>query len=236
MKLISLNIWGGRLKDDLLQFLKSHSEVDVFLFQEICDNGSVDDGWVAEPFIFTEISEILSGHKAIFAKADENGWGLAAFVKEGVEVKEAGDIFITQYKSEKDKIFGKKRNIQYVTIGGTTLFNYHGIWTGKGKEDNSERFEQSSKIIDFMKDFKGEIILAGDFNLLPDTESLKMMENELGLKNLIKEFNITSTRTSHYDKEVKFADYMLVSKGIEVKEFKILPEEVSDHAAMYLEF
>ncbi|MBS3903520.1 MAG: hypothetical protein KGZ30_04085 [Anaplasmataceae bacterium] len=63
-----------------------------------------------------------------------------------------------------------------------------------------------------------------------------MLEEGLGLDNLIKRFGVTSTRTSHYKREEKFADYMLVSKGIEVKEFKILPEEVSDHAAMYLEF
>ncbi|MBS3903519.1 MAG: endonuclease/exonuclease/phosphatase family protein [Anaplasmataceae bacterium] len=169
MKLISLNIWGGRLKNDLLQFLKNRSEVDVFLFQEVCNKSSKDDEEVAEPYIFSDIAKVLSGYRAIFAKADDNGWGLAAFVREGVEIKEVGDIFITQYRNDKDEIIGKKRNLQYVTIRNITLFNYHGIWTGKGKEDIEERFEQSNKIVDFIKYFKGEIILAGDFNLLPDT-------------------------------------------------------------------
>jgi len=78
-------------------------------------------------------------------------------------------------------------------------------------------------------------VLCGDFNLLPDTESLKRLEG-IGLRNLIKEYGITSTRTSFYDKPAKFADYALVSEGIEVKDFKILPDEVSDHSPMYLEF
>jgi endonuclease/exonuclease/phosphatase family metal-dependent hydrolase len=238
MKVISLNIWGGRLKGSLLSFLKSHGDVDIFLFQEVCENGSKDDEEVAEPYIFSEVAEVLSGYKSIFVKADESGWGLAAFVRNGIEVKEAGDIFITQYR--KGDVVGKKRNLQHVSIEESgrqvALFNYHGLWTGGGKEDSEERLEQSRKIVDFIKGFSGEIILSGDFNLLPETRSLKMLEDELGLENLIKKFNIVSTRTSHYERDVKFADYMLVSKGVEVKEFKVLPEEVSDHAAMYLEF
>ena len=78
------------------------------------------------------------------------------------------------------------------------------------------------------------IILAGDFNLNPDTQSIKMIE-EFSLKNLIKEFSITDTRTSFYKKENRFADYIFVSPDICVKNFKVLPDEVSDHAPLYLE-
>jgi hypothetical protein len=70
---------------------------------------------------------------------------------------------------------------------------------------------------------------------LPDTESLKKLEN-IGMRNLIKEFNITGTRSSHYAKPERFADYTLVSDGIKVNDFKVLPDEVSDHLAMYLDF
>lgn len=76
-------------------------------------------------------------------------------------------------------------------------------------------------------------ILCGDFNLNPDTESLSIIEK--GMKNLIKDYSITSTRTSLYEKPGKFADYCFISPDIEVKDFKVLPEEVSDHAALYLE-
>ena len=56
------------------------------------------------------------------------------------------------------------------------------------------------------------------------------------MRNLIAEFGITSTRSSLYTKPLRFADYMFVSNGIEVKDFKVLPDEVSDHLALYLEF
>ena len=55
------------------------------------------------------------------------------------------------------------------------------------------------------------------------------------MKNLIKEYNIQSTRTSLYEKSEKFADYVFVSPEIVVKDFKLLPDEVSDHLALFLE-
>ena len=37
-------------------------------------------------------------------------------------------------------------------------------------------------------------------------------------------------------KPIKFADYTFVIPEIKVNEFKMLPDEVSDHLAMYLDF
>ena len=55
-------------------------------------------------------------------------------------------------------------------------------------------------------------------------------------RNLITEFKVTSTRTSLYDKQEPYADYIFVSPNIEVNQFRVLPDEVSDHAALYLDF
>ena len=114
------------------------------------------------------------------------------------------------------------------------ILNVHGLWTGKGKSDSEDRIKQSQNIIDFIKTLEEETVLCGDFNLNPDTESIKMFEN-FGLKNLIRENNTSSTRTSLYIKdENPFADYTFVSKDVEVKSFEIMPHEVSDHSAMKL--
>jgi len=131
------------------------------------------------------------------------------------------------------------RNIQYVTLetirGLITVINFHGLWNGQGKGDSEERLTQSENILNFVKGLSNDFILCGDFNLLPETKSLKMLE-EHGLRNLIKEYGITSTRTSFYTKPERYADYIFTTKGMEVKEFKVLPEEVSDHSALLLEF
>jgi endonuclease/exonuclease/phosphatase family metal-dependent hydrolase len=131
------------------------------------------------------------------------------------------------------------RNIQYMTIGTSgslrTVINFHGLWTGNGKGDTEDRLLQSDNIIRFLKTLSHPYVLCGDFNLLPETQSLKKLEDS-GIRNLIKEFGIASTRSSHYTKPVRFADYTFVSDGITVNDFKVLPDEVSDHLAMYLDF
>jgi hypothetical protein len=64
--------------------------------------------------------------------------------------------------------------------------------------------------------------------------SLRMLESA-GLRNLVAEFGVSSTRTSLYARPEKFADYVLVSDGIIVHDFRVLPDEVSDHAQLLLE-
>ena len=53
-----------------------------------------------------------------------------------------------------------------------------------------------------MKDKVGPKIIGGDFNLNPDTESIKMFE-EAGYKNLIKDFKIENTRNEISWREFK---------------------------------
>lgn len=110
----------------------------------------------------------------------------------------------------------------------------HGLWNGKGKTDTAERILQSQEIKSFMDSVDGEKVLCGDFNLLPGTESVKILED--GMKNLIKEYDVGSTRTSLYTKPEKHADYIFTSPDLNVVDFKVLPNEVSDHSALYLEF
>ncbi len=56
------------------------------------------------------------------------------------------------------------------------------------------------------------------------------------MRNLIKEHGITSTRSHHYTKPVKFADYAIVSKDLDVIKFEVLQDPVSDHLPLLLEF
>jgi endonuclease/exonuclease/phosphatase family metal-dependent hydrolase len=77
-------------------------------------------------------------------------------------------------------------------------------------------------------------ILCGDFNLKPDTQSLKIIAD--GMHNLIDAYKVSSTRTSYYPKEEKFADYVFTSPDITVKHFSVLKDEISDHAPLLVDF
>jgi len=243
MKLISLNAWGGQVSE-ILNFFKQYQDVDIFLLQEIFHNGTKRTVFKEEERneLFKEISEILSGHDGYFAPSVFNEWGLAIFINKSISVLDNGDSFVYLHGNS---LVGQKaetvgRNLQFISIllndRKINILNFHGLWNSLGKSDSPERLEQSAKIVSFAKNLTGEIILGGDFNLRPDTHSLDIIEKSLDLKNLIKEYRIESTRTSHYTKPEKFADYVLCSSGIVVKDFSVLPEEVSDHKALLLEF
>ena len=257
MRIISLNTWGGRAgKEGLLAFFRKYAETtDIFCLQEIWSaphehlEGRLAGGLaINNPQIMLyglqEISAVLPNHTTFFRPHFGDNFGLLMLVRKNLAVVEEGEVFVYKHKGymPEGDIGNHARNIQYVTIktksGPITVINFHGLWTGvgagKGKKDSSERLEQSANIVEFTKKIRNPLVLCGDFNLLPDTESLRKFENA-GLRNLIREFGVTSTRTSFYTKPQKFADYAFISGRVPLKNFKVLPDEVSDHAPLFIE-
>lgn len=65
MKLVSLNIWGGKQFDTLIDYIQRHSrDVDVFCFQEVFNtptaHTTVDTYYRAN--IFSELQLVLPDH------------------------------------------------------------------------------------------------------------------------------------------------------------------------------
>lgn len=243
MKIITLNTWTGKISSKLHDFITEHQDVDIFLLQEVTNNATERTVWddSEQKELFKNISSLLPEHDGFFNPSVFDEWGLAMFVKKDVMVTETGEVFVHNHR---DSMVGRDcttvgRNIQYATLmhkgSPITVVNFHGLWNGGGKTDSEDRINQSRRIVDFIKNISHNVILAGDFNLLPDTDSLKIIEKELGLRNLISDYNVISTRTSHYTKPEKYADYIFVSPDIEVKNFAVLPDEVSDHAPLFME-
>ena len=253
MRIISLNTWGGRAgKEKLLTFFKTHADTtDIFCLQEIWSaphpylegclaGGTVLNNKQTMVYALREISEVLPNHTAFFRPLIGDNYGLLMLIRKEYRVLEEGEVFVYKQKGylSEDDAGNHARSIQYVTIATDTkplmVINFHGLWNGKGKTDTEDRIQQSKNILEFTSKLDGEYVLCGDFNLLPDTESLKLFE-AAGLRNLIKEYKVSSTRTSFYKKPEKHADYIFVTKGIQVKDFKVLPDEVSDHAPLLIE-
>lgn len=254
MKILSLNTWGGRAgQEELLVFFKKQAEerVDIFCLQEMwrapykhLEGISAGGLAISHDDVMTDgvqkIQEALPDFRCYFRPHHLDDYGLAMYVRKDIEVIEEGEVFV--YKTRDfipvGDVGGHARNIQYITIQSEqrklTVINFHGLWNGKGKTDSEDRLVQSDKIVTFLRNLTNPFVLMGDFNLLPDTESIKRIE-ETPAKNLIREYGVISTRTSLYSKPEKFADYCIISKELEVGDFKVLPDEVSDHAALLLE-
>ncbi len=247
MKIITLNTWGGIAgTQGLLDFFKKHEDTDIFCLQEIFNGGKDDEVEMQvqmenkEYNLFNLITDALPNHKGFFRPHIKDFYGLAMFVKKDITLLEEGEEFVHRHKGyiPTENLGFHARNIEYVKVmedeKELCIINFHGLWNGQGKTDTEQRLEQSRNIIKFMNSVKTDFVLCGDFNLLPTTESLKLIE-DIGLRNLVKENNVTSTRTSHYTKPDKFADYIFTTQEIEVKDFKVLSEKVSDHAPLYIE-
>lgn len=54
--------------------------------------------------------------------------------------------------------------------------------------------------------------------------------------NLIKKYDVKSTRSSLYTKENKYADFVFTSPEIKINDFKVLQDEISDHLPLLLDF
>ena len=256
MKLISLNIWRGHEHENLLSFIESNKDADIFCFQEVMS--SSDDVYTGDSKlnILDKIGEKLPEHHFFFSPI-QTGWtnvgrikisaifGQAVFIKKNIRIIEKGFVFT---HGSRDSMVGSDDStigcgFQYVLLdlngGLVMIINVHGIPEPGNKLDTPERLLQSHKVLDFLKTIGVEkAIICGDFNLLPETESIYMFEGDM--ENLIKKFNIADTRgkfhNSKYGDYQRFADYTFTSKNIKVSSFSVPELSISDHLPMIMEF
>lgn len=241
-----------------MEFVKKYSsDIDIFCFQEIFKSSSgvaISKG--THMNIFDDIVRLLPNHKPFFGSV-QDGWdnegpvdfevsfGQATFVRDTIVVGEAEHLMILGEKnSAVPEIYGSVPGGMMCTSfiykeKQYTVCNVHGSAYPGSKLDTPERLAQSEKIKNFLA-LKGQdnVIVCGDFNLMPTTKSVALLQENL--VNLITKYGITRTRSTlspYYwsADEQKFADYTFVSPNIEVKEFQVLQDQVSDHLAMYLE-
>jgi endonuclease/exonuclease/phosphatase family metal-dependent hydrolase len=242
MRLISLNVWLGKLREPLIDFLRREaSTTDIFCFQEItCSFNNTPEN----PDLFSTIAKALSNFQGFFESSQEEGdiqTGLGIFIKRRIDtIDKEGDYFV--YRT-RNAMIGEDwrtqgRNAQFVQfpISGKecVVVNFHGIADGKGREDSEARISQSKKLKKLLDTLGGSKIVCGDFNLTLATESLAIIDG--GMRNMIKESGIISTRNRFFPYPDKFCDYILVDKDLEVKEFRVFEDEISDHLALLLDF
>ena len=268
MKIVFLNTWGGKVFQPLMEFLReSASTTDFFCLQEVFDSpphqrvgsgGSPEArllSWGGRSNIGVELKHALAGFQVSCYTPMADGcdgdemmpisWGLTTFARKSITVDVCDAVPIAAPEVLHGNVpHPHFRMIQYIRFRrGERLFtlgNFHGTAYPGSKLDTPERISQSQKIFNFLAGEQGEKILGGDFNLMPDTESIRMIE-EMGMRNLIKEFNIGTTRSelnyARYPEERRqyFSDYVFTSSGIKIASFQVPQLTISDHLPMILE-
>lgn len=263
MKLLTLNIALFEANNErLVRFLKSEKP-DIACFQET--TRSLDDG-VLEKYISINAVDRATqdlkfnffGPNDVFGVIElENFHGqknfhfdpggkleLGNYTKSRYPIIRAKSIFLeghfsyeTDQSSWPDDDYRSVVVVE-INIGKRKLrvLNYHGIWT-RGKEGNEKTLAACEKINQLASEPADGVIICGDFNLFPDTPSMKVFDKNF--VSLVNRYEVNSTRPSSNElngKKRNVVDYVLVGKNIKVNGFKAVETDVSDHLPLILDF
>ena len=257
MKLLDLNV-GIKLDNtkQVLDFIKSEN-AEICTFQEAMN--AVDDSCFEvfkskndivklEEYKYNEfaplfIADGITKNNVVvrdFGGKAEQG----SLIVSKYKIKEHyNQFYYNDYKYEYDATYFREkdwcRSIQnaILEIDGKEIqiINVHGIWN-KDKIGDERTINQSKFILSkIRKDIS--VIVVGDFNLLPSTESIKILNSEL--INLIDKYDIKSTRPNFddgLDNGNIVCDYIFVNDKVKVNSFKVINTDISDHLPLLLDF
>lgn len=242
MKVIFLNCCYLKVKEKILDYFASHKDTDVYCLQEVSsENLQLLTKIFTRDFLFLY-------NNALNNSKEYPNYGQLIVVKRNIKLIcfESREVF-----KNLNSNFGFLQNIDIeVNNKRYSVGNIHGMSLPGHKNDTQARIKQSKITIDFYANKNNLKIIGGDFNLNPDTKSVKLFESAV-YGNLIKDYEIKSTRNKlawsdalkrsktsmakYYGKQ-HFADYCFVSSGIKVKSFEVPNIEISDHLPLILEF
>jgi endonuclease/exonuclease/phosphatase family metal-dependent hydrolase len=249
MKLISLNTWGCRVAEAIFEYIRKNSDsTEIFCFQEILKggNGKTDRGEIKSAY--EDIAKLLPNHTGYFSEYEDCGYygesfknldfkfGLACFARTDFKqsfVEATSLLDLDKKWKDYSGRFAMGTSFA-IKVSDYVVINVHGIWQNSIKGDTEAKIEQSEKILDFTEKINGKKIICGDFNLLPDTRSIKILGEKY--RNLVDEYKITDTRGTLYTKEFRYSDYIFVDKNISVESFSVSNVNVSDHLPLVLGF
>ncbi len=241
MKLVQLNIWGGKLQYQIPDFLNQQLP-DIVCMQEVCDlkglSGAMfapleeikaacdfDHSFMAPTYSWKYMQRELDYGNAILSRhALENR---RVIFTRGT-YKKGFDITIDDYNI---------RNFQHTVVdcGGNKvhILNHHGHHLTTDKQGNGETQLQTNLIADYIDKLSGAIILAGDFNLAPNSPSLDVIKSRL--RDLCQEHSVSNTYSELSIHQV-VCDYIFVNNQVKVDKFYVPKSLVSDHMPLVLEF
>lgn len=260
MKLISFNI-GIKIDNskEIGNFIKSQ-DADIVAFQEIIRHfdESVFDMYKSKEHIKKIIGKKLPysffGPQWIADAMRKNGnmhRDFNGFVEQGNEIiskfpilNATNEHYHKHYSLELEwanfYTEDHPRCVQIVelNVNGKNLqiLNLHGLYS-RDKQDSERTLNQCRYILEVAKRKNIPTIIVGDFNLLPETKSIGILNKEF--KNLIDEYEIKSTRPNFddgTDKGNNVVDYIFVNDKIKVNNFEVVNTNISDHLPLILDF
>ncbi len=259
-----LNGWGGRLHDELGAYLRA-AQPDVLCLQEVVHTPTAARDWLTyrdgshvlpqRANFLRDVRTALPRHMATFCPAAQgllwdgdvptpSQWGLATFIREDLPVIAQTQGFVHRRFSAdgygdhpRSRTAHAARVFDLESDRAVTIAHMHGLRDPGGKADTTERLAQAhrfARLVASVAEPGDPVIACGDFNVEPQSQTFAVLA-EIGLRDLVTRSGADGTRTSHYAKPGRFADYMLVNDAVTVQGFEVVTDpEVSDHRPLVL--
>lgn len=248
LKFVTLNIWnGGLLFDEAAKFLKE-ANPDVVVFQEVysSDNQDLERRFRTLSELQKEFLQMQFAFGETVVDQGYGGalWGNAVFSK--FPIIDKRNILFDNAPREFD--FKNRNDFQNVSQGmieakidlngrQVYVYSWHGVWGTHGN-DTPERDKMGDVIIREING-KSPVILAGDTNLLPTTNFVKRISEELELVNIFGTTLPSTFNMKH--KDLPGYAVSAVDMVLGTSEFKVVSKEmpmadVSDHYPLVVEF
>jgi exonuclease III len=248
MRIISLNTLGGALYEPLIDFVEREAlRTDIFCLQEMY-RGVAEVSQRGTHFdLFEDMSVRLPEFVGSFVPAMRAAQGRAEggealFVRASHAPTIEHQFIISEFDVSPVNSIEESWPIvlQWCSLGTLSVAHLHGLPQPGHKLDTPMRLEQSAAVAKWVKDQGRPVVVCGDFNLMPNTESIGRIE-QIPLKNLIKEFDVRSTRPMAHLKKYEpehrqyFADYIFASPELKVNHFEVPDVEISDHLPLIVD-
>lgn len=267
MKILSLNLWnGGKFLSEIIKFL-GKEQPDICLLQEVYDghldeilahrrarglDDSVEDRFRTVEILSQEFPQYNFAFDQVYldTRPEEGDINEGSLLMSNLPILEHQSCFFDEPYGPRDHDHNYDYEnypsaLQKVVVktpaGNLTLLNVHGPWNLNGGIDNLRRLNMQRVILE---NLGNKTIIAGDFNVRPDTETIRGIEQKL--KNVFTEEiasgDIRCTFNLQYKDLVKnpgFAsavvDFVFVSPEIGVLSKRVPDDNVSDHLPLVVE-
>lgn len=248
IKLISLNMWdGGRLFPEIKAFL-AQEQPDLLFLQEV---NSATAPHLEERFRTMEVvKSLFPEYHSYFGKVFGDLRPEEGLIVEGNalfsrwQLRNCANTFIdipyadiehwkwTEFTKQPEAMVSAE-----ITVDGQEIFllNVHGPWE-LSERDNERRLNMRDKILALIQN-KKNVVMAGDFNVKPNTQTIKGIEEKL--HNVFKD-ELTTTfnvqHKTHPGYATAVVDMLFTSSNIKIIRKECVDINVSDHLPLVVEF
>lgn len=245
MRILQINVWGGRIKDGLVRFI-TEGNFDVVCMQEaIWDSknsgvldllvDSIDKIKASAGFDY----DIRSSHYGMKLLGGDTQYELGNAILSKIPFTESkekiilGEYSVANSAEEAKTILGNHRYTAQKVIleNGVVILNYHGYYI-TDPLGNETSVECMKSVADLIRDEERPVVMCGDLNVVSEAPCMRELDflTDLTAINDVK----TTLRNIRFVKDVA-CDHILVNDKVSYQNFKVFNAPYTDHRALYVE-